>query len=94
MQDKIRIFRVLRYVLPHYGTNNVYLEVFLTGPVESSFCQRGSKTCGSQFFRDFRVDELQDISAQAVFKIGDFTVPLDFYAARRYQMQRQGLTAK
>ncbi len=32
--------------------------------------------------------ELQDISAQAVFKIGDFTVPLDFYAASRYQMLR------
>jgi hypothetical protein len=38
MQDKIRIFRVLRYVLPHCWTNNVYLEVFLTSPVESSFC--------------------------------------------------------
>jgi hypothetical protein len=94
MQDKIRIFRVLRYVLPHYGTNNVYLEVFLTSPVESGFCQRGSKTHGSQFFRDFRVDELQDISAQAVFEIGDFSTPLDLNAARGYQMLRQGLTAK
>ena len=88
MQNKIRIFRVLRYVLPHRWTNNVYLEVFLACPLESSFCQRGSKTHGSQFLRDFSVCELQDISAQAVFKIGDFTVPLDFYAASRYQMLR------
>ena len=54
----------------------------------------GPDAVASEFFRDFRMDELQDISAQAVFEIGDFSTPLDFNAARGYQMLRQGLTAK
>jgi hypothetical protein len=38
MQDKIRVLRVLRYVLLHRRTNNVDLEVVFSGPVESSLC--------------------------------------------------------
>ena len=58
MQNKIRVLRVLRYVLLHRRTNNVYLEAFFTGQVESSFCQRGSETHATQFFRDFSMGEL------------------------------------
>ena len=78
MHNKVRVFRVLRYIFLHCWTNNVYLEVILTGPVESNFCQRGSKTHTTQFLRNFSMDQLQNGFAQTVFKIGDFAVPLDF----------------
>ena len=38
--------------------------------------------------------QLQDISAQTVFQIGNFAVPLDFEAASRYFLLRSRLTAK
>jgi hypothetical protein len=44
--------------------------------------------------RNFSVVELHNISGQTVFKKGDFTVPLDFAAARRNFLRRSGLTAK
>ena len=38
MHNKIRVLRVLRYVCLDRGTNNIYLEVVLAGPVEGGFC--------------------------------------------------------
>ncbi len=40
------------------------------------------------------MDQLQDISGQTVFQIGDFTVPLDLEAASRYLLLRLRLSAK
>src|ERR1700674_1319332 len=94
MQNKIRVLRVLRYIFLHRWTNNVYLEVVLSGPVESSFCQRVGKTHSTQFFGNFSVDQLQDISAETVLKIGDFTVPLDFHAATGYHLRWLRLMAE
>jgi hypothetical protein len=48
----------------------------------------------TQFFRNFSVAYLQNISGQTVFKKGDFTVLLDFETARRNFLRRSGLTAK
>jgi len=78
---------MLRYVLPYGWTNDVYLKVVLTGEMESRFRQNGSKAPIAQFLRDFSMSKLQDISAHAVFKIGDFSVALDFEAARRYLLR-------
>ena len=40
------------------------------------------------------MDQPKHISAQSVFKIGDFAVPLDFEAASCYLLLRQTLMAK
>ena len=87
MHNKIRVFRVFRYVFPHRRTNDVYLEIAFSGPAKSSFRQSGRKTQVTQFVGNFSVNQLQDISAQAVFKIGHFTVLLDFEAASRYLLR-------
>ena len=55
---------------------------------------RFRKTHSTQFVRNFSMDQPKHISAQTVFKIGDFTVPLDFEAARCYLLLRQTLMAK
>ena len=88
MHDQVRVLRVPGYVLSHRRTNNIHLEVVLASPLERTFRQGGCKTHVAYFFRNFGMDQLQDVSAQTIFQIGDFTVPLDFYAASRYQMQR------
>jgi len=85
---------MLRYVLPYGWTNDVYLEMVLTGEMESRFCQNRSKAHIAQFLRDFSMSKLQDISAHAVFKIGDFSVALDFEAARRYLLRFWRFMAK
>ena len=88
MHNKVRKLRVVRNVFPHCWANDVYLEVFLTSQLESSFCQRGSEAHTSQIFRNLGMDQLEDISAQTVFKVGDFAIPLDFEAASGYQLHR------
>jgi hypothetical protein len=55
MHNKIRVLGVLRYILLYRWANNVDLEVVLSGPTESSLCERGRKTHIAQFFRNFRV---------------------------------------
>src|SRR5258706_16462764 len=94
MHNKIRVFRVFRYVFPHRRTNDVYLEIAFPGPAKSSFRQSGRKTQMTQFFGNFSVNQLQDISAQTVFKIGHFTVLLDFEAASRYLLRLRRLAVK
>lgn len=94
MQNKICILRMLRYVFPYGWTNDVNLEMVLTGEVESRFCESGSKALTAQFLRDFSMSKLQDISAHAVFKIGDFSVALDFEAASRDFLQFWRLMTK
>ena len=78
---------MLRYVFPHRRTNDVYLEIAFSGPVKGSFRQNGRKTQMAQFFGNFSVNQLQDISAQTVFKISHFTVLPDFKAASRYLLR-------
>jgi hypothetical protein len=48
----------------------------------------------TQFFWNFSMNQLQDISAQAVFKISHFTVLLDFEAASRYHLRLWRLAVK
>ncbi|MEY2395795.1 MAG: hypothetical protein QOF94_2140 [Acidobacteriaceae bacterium] len=94
MHNKIRVLRVLRYVFPHRRTNDVHPEIVFSGPAKCSFRQSGRKTQMTQFFWNFSMNQLQDISAQAVFKISHFTVLLDFEAASRYHLRLWRLAVK
>jgi len=85
---------VLRYILPHCPANNVDFKVVLPRPMESSFCERGRKARMAQSFRNFGMTQYQDIPAQAVFKIGDFSVPLYFETAGRHFLLHTRLTTK
>jgi hypothetical protein len=85
---------MLRYVFPHRRTKDVYREIAFSGPVKGSFRQSGRKTQMTQFFGNFSVNQLQDISAQTVFKISRFTVLLDFEAASRYLLRLRRLAVK
>ena len=66
MQNKIGIFRVLRYKLLYGGANDVDLEVVLSGPTESGLCEGRGETHMAQFFRNLRVVQRENISGQAV----------------------------
>jgi hypothetical protein len=85
---------VLRYVFPYRRTNDVHSEIVFSGPAKSSLRQSGRKTQMTQFFGNFSVNQLQDISAQTVFKISHFTVLLDFEAASRYHLRLWRLAVK
>ena len=63
------------------GTDNVYLEVVVSGETESSFCQQGREAHVTQFFGDFRMFQRQNITGHSVIEIRNFTVALDFEAA-------------
>jgi hypothetical protein len=82
------------YVLLHGGADDVDLEVVLSGKFQSGLCQSGGEAHVAQFFWNFRVGEYQDITAQCVIEMGDFTVALDFEAAGGYFLWWSRLTVK
>ena len=87
MHFKVRILRVLLYVSPYRRTDNVDLKVVLSCPLESVLCQGRCETPMPQLFRNFRVDQLQDVSRQTIFEIGNLPALLDFEPAGRYFLQ-------
>jgi hypothetical protein len=48
----------------------------------------------TQLFRNFRMNQSQDVSAQTVFQIRDFPIPLDFEPAGRYFLRQSRLATK
>src|SRR5215468_4368353 len=59
--NKIGVLRMLFNISVHCWTNDVYLEILLAGPVEGSFCQRGSETQATQVFGNFSMNQFQDV---------------------------------
>jgi hypothetical protein len=94
MHLEVQILRVLLYVSPYRRTDNVDLEVMLSRPLESVLCQGRCETQMPQLFRNFRVDQLQDVSRQTIFQIGNLPALLDFEPAGRYFLQRLRLSMK
>src|ERR1700680_137408 len=88
MHLKVRILRVLLYVSPYRRTDNVDLKVALSCPQESVLCQSRCEPQMPQLFRNFRVDQLQDVSCQTIFQIGNLSALLDFEPAGRHYLQR------
>lgn len=94
MHLQVRIPRVLLYVSPHSRADNVDLKVVLSRPLKSVLCQSRCETQMPQFFRDFSVDQLQDVSRQTVFQIGHLPALLDFEPASRYFLRLLRLPIK
>jgi len=81
MQNEIRVLRVFCYILLYGGANNIDLEIMISGPTESSSARDDAKAHLTQFFRNFRMVQRQNISGQTVIEIGHFTVALNFEPA-------------
>ena len=94
MQNKIRVLGVFCEILLYRRTNNVDLEVVISGPTESGFCQGGRESHMTQFFRNFRMVQGKNISGQSVIEIGDFTIAIDFEAASRDLLRLSRLAVK
>jgi hypothetical protein len=91
---KVRIPGVLVYVSPHRRTDNVDLKGVLSSPLKSALCQSRCETQMPQLFRNFSVDQLQDVSRQAVFQVRNLPALLDFKPAGRYLLQLLSLPMK
>ena len=89
MHLKVRILRVLLYVLPNRRTDNVDLKVVLSCPLESILCKSRCETQMPQLFRNFRVNQLQDVSRQTVFQIGNLLGLLGFRGSEQPPLRRQ-----
>jgi hypothetical protein len=85
---------VLLYISPYRRADNVDFKVVLSRPLESVFCQSRCETQMPQLFRNFSVDQLQDVSRQTIFQIGNLPVLLDFEPAGRYFLQLWRFTMK
>ena len=81
MEDEVGIFGMVGYVLTDGGADDVDLEVVFASVTEAGLCECGGQTLVAQFFGDFGVGQLQDISGQGVGEVGDFAVAFDFKAA-------------
>src|ERR1700735_5348646 len=84
---------MLCYILLDQRANNIHLQVPLFRPQKSILCQRRCYTDTPQPFGNFGVNQLKDIPAQTVLKIGDLAVTLNFESASRYFLELR-LTAK
>jgi hypothetical protein len=85
---------MLGYVVLDCGTDNVYLEVVVSGETESGFCQPGREAHVTEFFGDFRMFQRQNVSGQSVIEVRNFTVALDFEAAGGDLLWDSGLALK
>ena len=94
MQDEVGVFGVLGCVLLGGGADEVDLEVVFAGVAQAGFGEGGGQALVAQCFGDFGVREHQDISAQRIFQVGDFAVPLDFKAAGGYLLGGARFAAK
>jgi hypothetical protein len=81
---KVRVLRVLVYVSADRGADDVNLKVVLPCVLETAFRQSGCETQVPQLFRNFRVRQLQDVSRQSIFEIGNLAVLLDFKTSGLY----------
>jgi hypothetical protein len=93
-QLKVRILRVLVHEVPYRRTDNIDLEIVLSCPLESVLCQGRCEFQMPQLFRNFRVDQLQDVSRQTIFQKGNLPVLLDFEPAGCYFLQSWRLSMK
>jgi hypothetical protein len=88
LDDEIGVFRVFGDVVADERADNIDLVAFFAGPFQSAFGEGGSETHATQFFGDVGVDELKNVSSEAVLKKSDFAVALDLDAPADYFLGR------
>jgi len=78
---------VLRDVLLYHWTNNITLKFFLRARLEQFLLEK-MQGPSPAIFRELQCGSAPRHFRQAIFKIGDFPVPLNLEPASRYLLLR------